>query len=154
LNNTSLFAHGHVGEKNGDLSAFRFHPASPRSRRCCEVRSNPASKKSYTETWAQSQRAAIYTRQPEHEFRGRWIAVDLYQLGPHRLICGDGHDPAVVQRLMQTDVARLVFTDLAFDADLAGPAALHDDTVEVEIRMTQFAEENIYRAAVYETNPI
>jgi DNA methylase len=41
---------------------------------------------------------------------------DLFQLGPHRLICGDGNDPDVVQRLMHTDVARLVFTDLAFDA--------------------------------------
>jgi len=44
---------------------------------------------------------------------------DLFQLGPHRLICGDGHDPEVVQRLMQADVARLVFTDLAFDAAIA-----------------------------------
>jgi hypothetical protein len=41
---------------------------------------------------------------------------DLFQLGPHRLMCGDGNDPDVVKRLMQTDVARLVFTDLTFDA--------------------------------------
>jgi hypothetical protein len=33
---------------------------------------------------------------------------DLFQLGPHRLMCGDGNDPDVVKRLMQTDVARVV----------------------------------------------
>ena len=41
---------------------------------------------------------------------------DLFQLGRHRLMCGDGNDPDVVKRLMQTDVARVVLTDLGFDA--------------------------------------
>jgi hypothetical protein len=43
------------------------------------------------------------------------VEEDLFELGPYRLICGDGNDPDVVQRSVQTDVARLVFTDLAFD---------------------------------------
>jgi hypothetical protein len=36
---------------------------------------------------------------------------DLFLLGPHRLICGDATDPAVVKRMIQTDVARIVLTD-------------------------------------------
>jgi ParB-like nuclease domain len=36
---------------------------------------------------------------------------DLFLLGSHRLICGDATDPAVVRRLMRTDVARTVLTD-------------------------------------------
>jgi DNA modification methylase len=36
---------------------------------------------------------------------------DLFRLGTHRVICGDATDPAVIQRLMGDDVARLVLTD-------------------------------------------
>jgi DNA modification methylase len=45
---------------------------------------------------------------------------DLFQLGPHRLICGDATDPEVVKRLMQTDVACMVFTDEPFNVAIAG----------------------------------
>ncbi len=36
---------------------------------------------------------------------------DLFQLGPHRLICGNALDPAVVKTLMGGEVAQMVFTD-------------------------------------------
>ena len=36
---------------------------------------------------------------------------DLFLLGPHRVICGNAADPDLVSRLMQSDVARMVFTD-------------------------------------------
>jgi hypothetical protein len=36
---------------------------------------------------------------------------DLFRLGSHRVICGDATDPAVIQRLMGDEVARLVLTD-------------------------------------------
>jgi DNA modification methylase len=36
---------------------------------------------------------------------------DLFRLGTHWLICGDGSDPTVIRRLMGHDVARFVFTD-------------------------------------------
>src|SRR6202047_1746691 len=39
---------------------------------------------------------------------------DLFRLGPHLLICGDATDPAVVRRLMGTDVARMILTDQPF----------------------------------------
>jgi DNA modification methylase len=35
---------------------------------------------------------------------------DVWAIGPHRLICGDATDPAVVAALMQGDAARLCFT--------------------------------------------
>ena len=35
---------------------------------------------------------------------------DLWQLGPHRLICGDATDPTVVATLMAGDTVRLCFT--------------------------------------------
>jgi len=36
---------------------------------------------------------------------------DMWQLGDHRLICGDCTDPAVIMRLMQGEKADTVFTD-------------------------------------------
>jgi hypothetical protein len=36
---------------------------------------------------------------------------DFFRLGAHRVIYGDATDPAVIQRLMGCDVARLVLTD-------------------------------------------
>ena len=37
---------------------------------------------------------------------------DVFQLGPHRFICGDATDPAVLAELMEGDVpARLILTD-------------------------------------------
>jgi DNA modification methylase len=40
---------------------------------------------------------------------------DIWQLGPHRLICGDATDPAVVATLMQGDTAQLCFTSPPYD---------------------------------------
>jgi DNA modification methylase len=45
---------------------------------------------------------------------------DLFRLGTHCLICGDGSDPAVIRRLMGHDVARFVFTDAPFDVAIGG----------------------------------
>jgi DNA modification methylase len=36
---------------------------------------------------------------------------DLYQLGPHRLICGNALDRAIVKALMGREIAYMVFTD-------------------------------------------
>lgn len=45
---------------------------------------------------------------------------DLFLLGPHCLICGDATDPAVIRRLMGTDVARMVLTDEPFNVAIGG----------------------------------
>ena len=49
---------------------------------------------------------------------------DIYQLGQHRLICGDSTDPAVIDRLMDGVKADMVFTDppygMNLDTDFSG----------------------------------
>jgi DNA modification methylase len=46
---------------------------------------------------------------------------DIFQLGPHRVICGDATDPIVVRRLMEGDgAARLVLTDEPYNVKIAG----------------------------------
>lgn len=43
---------------------------------------------------------------------------DMFQLGPHRLICGDSTDPAVVARLMAKELADMVYCDPPFNISL------------------------------------
>ena len=49
---------------------------------------------------------------------------DLWQLGPHRLICGDALDPRIVADLLDSEKAELVFTDppynVAIDGNVSG----------------------------------
>ena len=46
---------------------------------------------------------------------------DVFQLGPHRIICGDATDPAVMARLMEGDApARIVLTDEPYNVKIAG----------------------------------
>ena len=42
---------------------------------------------------------------------------DIYQLGDHRLICGDSTDPAVLQRLLGTDIVDLMITDPPYNVN-------------------------------------
>jgi DNA modification methylase len=46
---------------------------------------------------------------------------DVFQLGPHRIVCGDATDPEVSARLLQGDApARLVRTDEPYNVKIAG----------------------------------
>ena len=45
---------------------------------------------------------------------------DLWVLGPHRLICGDSCDGAVVERLMAGSAARMIFTDPPYNVPIDG----------------------------------
>jgi DNA modification methylase len=46
---------------------------------------------------------------------------DMFQLGPHRVICGDATDPQTLQMLAEGDVsARLVLTDEPYNVRIAG----------------------------------
>lgn len=47
---------------------------------------------------------------------------DLYQLGNHRLICGDSTDVAVIERLMELEVADCLITDPPYNIDYEGGA--------------------------------
>lgn len=45
---------------------------------------------------------------------------DVWQLGRHRLVCGDALDPAVVERLMAGERARMVFSDPPYNVKIDG----------------------------------
>ena len=46
---------------------------------------------------------------------------DMFQLGPHRLICGDATDPFVLRQLMAGDLsARAILTDEPYNVKIAG----------------------------------
>ena len=45
---------------------------------------------------------------------------DLWQLGPHRLICGDAQDPEVIADLMHGRKAKMVFTDPPYNVPIDG----------------------------------
>jgi DNA modification methylase len=46
---------------------------------------------------------------------------DIFQLGPHRIVCGDATDPSVLARLLEGDVsARLILTDEPYNVKVAG----------------------------------
>ena len=45
----------------------------------------------------------------------------IFQLGPHRIVCGDATDPSVLARLLEGDAsARLVLTDEPYNVKVAG----------------------------------
>jgi hypothetical protein len=60
---------------------------------------------------------------------------DQWQLGPHRLICGDCRDPDVISRLMGRQVARMVFTDPPYnvpvDGHICGPPCVRIAVVPI-----------------------
>ena len=45
---------------------------------------------------------------------------DLWQLGPHRIICGDVRDGSVLETLMESDRARMVFADPPYNVPVNG----------------------------------
>jgi DNA modification methylase len=45
---------------------------------------------------------------------------DVWQLGSHRLACGDALDPGVIARLMDGEVARMVFSDPPYNVPIDG----------------------------------
>lgn len=47
---------------------------------------------------------------------------DIWQLGPHRLICGDSTKQSTYENLMQGELARLIVTDPPYNVDYEGSA--------------------------------
>lgn len=48
------------------------------------------------------------------------VPGDVYELGPHRVICGDSTDPLTYDRLMTDGVADVVMTDPPYGVDYVG----------------------------------
>lgn len=57
---------------------------------------------------------------PGPRVRSRSKPGDIWQLGAHRLMCGDALDPAVVADLMDGAQARMVFTDPPYNVPIDG----------------------------------
>jgi DNA modification methylase len=49
---------------------------------------------------------------------------DLWVLGPHRLLCGDATDPDMIDSLMQSEKAGMVFTDPPYNVNYDGPGSV------------------------------
>ncbi len=72
---------------------------------------------------------------------------DIWQLGRHRLICGDARDSATLEALMGDELAQMVFTDPPYNVPIAGHAGgkgsiRHENFVMASGEMTkgQFVE--------------
>ncbi len=56
---------------------------------------------------------------------------DLWQLGPHRLLCGDARDPEAYRRLLDGRTAQMAFTDppynVRIDGHICGDGSVHHD---------------------------
>ena len=47
-------------------------------------------------------------------------AGDIWQIGPHRVICGDATDASTYARLLEGELARMVFTDPPYNVPIDG----------------------------------
>lgn len=60
---------------------------------------------------------------------------DVWQLGPHRIICGDSREPGVMNTLMQGKKARLVVEDPPFNVKINGHVSGLGKTKHEEFQM-------------------
>ena len=60
---------------------------------------------------------------------------DIWILGRHRLLCGDTRDPSSFERLMEGDLARLVFSDPPFNVKIDGHVGGLGKTKHAEFAM-------------------
>lgn len=58
----------------------------------------------------------------EETAESRVTTGDVWQLGNHRLICGDSTDPAVFNKLLDGEVVDLIVTDPPYGVDYSGAA--------------------------------
>ena len=64
--------------------------------------------------------AEIVEDEAPEEVETRCKLGDIWQLGQHRLICGDSTDPAVIDRLMDGVKAKLLLTDPPYGISVVG----------------------------------
>lgn len=55
-----------------------------------------------------------------HQIPARCHPGDIWQLGPHRLVCGDARDSETVSALMNAEQARMVLTDPPYNVPIDG----------------------------------
>lgn len=57
---------------------------------------------------------------PDLPDRAVTVAGDIWQLGPHRLICGDACDPATYDQLMGGETCRVILCDPPYNVSIEG----------------------------------
>jgi len=60
---------------------------------------------------------------------------DIWQIGPHRLICGDATEPETYARLLASETAQLVFTDPPYNVPIDGHVSGLGTTTHREFAM-------------------
>ncbi len=70
---------------------------------------------------------------------------DLFNLGPHRLLCGDATNPADMARLMDGDLAKVVFTDVPYNVPVQGHVTSNKRHEEFAMASGEMSEEEFRR---------
>lgn len=78
--------------------------------------------------------AEIVENEVPKEVETRCKLGDIWQLGTHRLICGDSTDPAVIDRLMDGVKAKLLLTDPPYGIDVVGGSKKVGDDKPITIK--------------------
>lgn len=69
---------------------------------------------------------------------------DLYQLGNHRLICGDSTDITVIDRLLDGQRAEVVFTDPPYNMHYDGAGIIRETITNVRERIKDIVDFNAF----------
>ena len=76
------------------------------------------------------------------ELQEKWQVKtgDLWQIGEHRLLCGDCTDPAGVVRVMEGEKAEIVFTDPPYKMTVSGGGSLHESYAPIAARIEEISD--------------
>lgn len=69
----------------------------------------------------------VHEVETPEDVQGRTVLGDVWQLGEHRLICGDSTDVCTLDRLMQGEKADMVFTDPPYGMKKEADGVLNDN---------------------------
>lgn len=69
----------------------------------------------------------VHEVETPEDVQGRTVLGDVWQLGEHRLVCGDSTDVCTLDRLMQGEKADLVFTDPPYGMKKEADGVLNDN---------------------------
>lgn len=72
---------------------------------------------------------------PDHDVHARCQLGDIWQMGHHRLICGDSLDPLTIDKLMGGNLATMVFTDPPYNVPIDGHVGNSGKTKHREFAM-------------------